>query len=255
LLSEDGSDQLGFDFLGLDLFRVRRLLESCGASVGSYHYESSDKRRFTVLRAEEITPGVYSLVLAGKNLADYLPSVYQENRQLEQYLWIIQHLQYEQTAILDNLHEFFMPGLAPPEFLHWMADWFGMSRGFEFEEPVLRSILQKGIELYKWRGTARGLKMFLALTVGTEPEIKENIGWHDSHDQDVIRSRQNSSTPVICVHFPVPADHFTSAEKARIATICEQEKPANVEFFITFEKAHSQREKGIRISDQEALFK
>ena len=44
-----------------------------------------------------------------------------------------------------------------------------------------RRLIRKAIELYRIRGTVKGIKLFIALFTGHEPDIKENIwpfrGW------------------------------------------------------------------------------
>lgn len=261
--SEDGSEYSvnTDDLVGLDLYKADRLIRERGGRVAAYYYRESEKRRFTVL---EILPGrepqSYILTLAGKNPMAYLPSIYQENPFLEQFLWIFQHLQYEQIQILDVLHEYHTPQLAPKEFLYWMADWFGMSNRNDYDEQTVRALLQKGLDLFKWRGTAKGLRMYLRITMQIEPEILENsfpqndfVILGEKSVNEVIRNRSEGNIPFFIVHFPVPADRFNRTEKNRIATIVEQEKPAHAMFYISFERPELQKQKGILIGEDQLL--
>ncbi len=38
-----------------------------------------------------------------------------------------------------------------------------------------RRLIKKAMELYRWCGTVKGLKLFIALFTGFEPHIQENV--------------------------------------------------------------------------------
>jgi phage tail-like protein len=263
LLSEDGSEySLDInDLIGLDFRKAERLLQENGKTVFSYHYRNSEQRRFTVLDVVEgKEPGTFTLTLAGRNPIAHLPSIYQENPFLEQFLWIFQHMQYEQIKILDILHEYHTPQLAPKDFLYWMAGWFGMNSRNDYDEQTVRSLLQKGLSLFNWRGTAKGLRMYLRITMGIEPEILENsfpqndfVILGGKSVNEVIRNRMEGNIPFFIVHFPVSIDRFNKAEKSRIAAIVEQEKPAHAMFYISFEQPELKKQRGILIGDDQLL--
>ncbi|MDC7220324.1 MAG: phage tail protein [Spirochaetales bacterium] len=258
----------GFDYLlGQDLNGALKMIEAAGLNCGGYYYRSSGEKRFTVLdvKSRLNNEGKQELILfvAGKNPVDHLPSIYQENRFLEKFLWIFQHLQYEQVRTLDSLHTYFTPREAPVEFLHWLASWFGMDLEKNFyDEETVRALLQKGLSLFQWRGTVRGLTTYLTITTDVEPEIHENTFPHgdfvilgDKSLNEAIRNHAQNRVPFFTVHFPVPMSRFTQADKSRIASIVEQEKPAHSMYYITFEKEVIKRSKGILIQDDQMLIR
>lgn len=265
MLSEDGSEYRWnpADLVGLDIHRAERFIGEMGGRVASYHYRSSERKRFTVLEAREKSgeSGAFDLILAGKNPVAHLPSIYQENDFLEQFLWICQHMQYEQIRILDRLHEYHTPQLAPKEFLHWIAGWFGMNnQGTQLEEETIRALLQKGLSLFNWRGTVKGLRMYLTITMGVEPRIHENdfprddfVILGEKSVNEVIRNQMAGNIPFFIVHFPVEIDYFNRAEKSRIASIIDQEKPAHAMFYISFEQREMKKQKGILIGEDQLL--
>ena len=261
MLSEDG-----YSFLvGQELTRALEMLKTAGLACAGYYYRTSECRRFTVL---EVKPGVnmkgepeLTLIVAGRNPVEHLPSLYRENPFLENFLWIIQHIRYEQIRTLDSLHSYFTPREAPPEFLHWIADWFGMDwEKNSYDEDTVRSLLQKGLSLFQWRGTARGLTTYLEITTGLKPEIHENTFPHGDFVilggktlGEAIRNHSESRVPFFTVHFPVPVNRFSPAEKSRIASIVEQEKPAHSMYYITFAREEKNRSRGILIQDGQPL--
>jgi phage tail-like protein len=261
LLSEGGYDVL----IGQNLSKALFMIEESSLVCGGYYYRTSSEKRFTVLEVKSRTrgEGAIELILfvAGKNPIDYLPSLYQENPSLENFLWIFQHLQYEQVQILDNLHSFFIPSEAPLPFLHWIASWFGMDLEKNFyDESTIRALLQKGLSLFQWRGTARGLSTYLEITTGLKPEILENtfpqgnfLILGDTNLNEAIRNYSESRVPFFTVHFPVPSKSLSRADKSRIASIVEQEKPAHTMYYITFEEEIKKRNNGIYIHDNQEL--
>lgn len=254
------------DLVGLDLEKALCLIRDSGGRLNKYYYRSSGEARFTVLdvRVRKDREGMdeYTLFLAGKNPVDYLPAIYQENPFLEEFLWIFQHMQYEQIRTLDSLHSFFIPEEAPAPFLNWMASWFGMdAEKCGFDEKTIRALLQKGLSLFQWRGTAKGLAVYLEITTGMKPQILENtfpqsdfVLLGEKKVNEIIRNHMDRRVPFFTVHFPVDIDSFNQAEKSRIATIVEQEKPAHSMYYISFDRPEIKRQKGILISDEQILF-
>lgn len=76
--------------------------------------------------------------------------------------------------IVDRLHEFFDPMVAPgglnnPDtrnFLNYLADWVSLVEKHKIEDERKRFIVKNLIPLYKERGTKGGLKRFIELFTG-----------------------------------------------------------------------------------------
>jgi phage tail-like protein len=249
------------NLIGLDFSKALRILEDSEDSVVAHFYQESSQPRFTVLDVKTVQnkegKNDLTFYLAGKNPIEYLPSIYQDNSFLKNFLWIFQHIQYEQIQTLDSLHNYFIPNEAPKEFLNWMADWFGMDLNKNFyDEKTVRELLQKGLSLFQWRGTVKGLKEYLRIIMGVTPEIIENsfpqtdfVILGDKQVTNVIRNHSESQIPFFTVHFPVDISFFNQVDKGRIASIVEQEKPAHTMYYITFEKKKIKKRNGILISD------
>src|SRR5262249_60829871 len=56
----------------------------------------------------------------------------------------------------------------------------------EWHEPKKRILFKRAIQLYKLRGTVRGLKLFLEIFTDVEPEIYENQWPFDGFQVGVI---------------------------------------------------------------------
>ena len=70
-------------------------------------------------------------------------------------------------------HALLDPGSAPDEALPWLADFFGLVLDERWSATVRRALIAQVMELFRYRGTIRGLTRFLRLVTGVEPIIIE----------------------------------------------------------------------------------
>jgi phage tail-like protein len=75
--------------------------------------------------------------------------------------------------LLDNLHRFFDAFEAAPDFLPWLATWVGIVLDENWPEMKRRRLIREAVELYRWRGTRRGLARYLEIYAGVRPEIND----------------------------------------------------------------------------------
>ena len=136
-------------------------------------YEESDVKRFTIMRTSYNKNTKGSFYRSFQNPV-HLPSNYQGNVFLSNYLMIFQHLFNSISITLDNIHQYFRPMECPPRFLPVIADWFGIHLDTLGGEDEVRRFLQYAIPLYKYRGTVAGLRAHLAIVAGVVPEIIED---------------------------------------------------------------------------------
>jgi len=165
-------------YTGLDIYRARKkiLLEFPQLDEGNINirYVESPYPRFTVLNStynEE--KGAVDLEASSGNPIRHLPSNYQGNEFLRGFLMVFQHIANDTTITLDNMHEYFRPMESPSAFLPVLADWLGIHLDTLGGEEEVRRFLQYAIPLYRYRGTALGLRAHLAIVSGVVPEIIE----------------------------------------------------------------------------------
>ncbi|MEU3559429.1 phage tail protein [Kitasatospora sp. NPDC006786] len=87
-------------------------------------------------------------------------------------------------ATLDNLPAYFRPGLAPADFLDWLASWVAVEVDPAWPVEVRRAVVERAVELHRWRGTRRGLTERLRLVLGAGAEIVDGGGASWSTDPD-----------------------------------------------------------------------
>lgn len=106
----------------------------------------------------------------------YLPAIFQERPAPDQAPYLGQFLRpFEQVLthfddLLAVIDQNFAFALAPDEFVSWLASWIALTLDEEWEDEQRRRLLSEAMELYRWRGTARGLKRYLEIYTGLSPE-------------------------------------------------------------------------------------
>jgi phage tail-like protein len=116
--------------------------------------------------AEEIMQSKY---------VQYLPAIYQEDEFLGRFLMIFEEVLSPVEPILENIHLYFDPMMAPQGFLPWLASWIDLVLDENWPIQKRRELIKAGVGLYCWRGTKRGLQEYLKIYTGVEPEIIEHF--------------------------------------------------------------------------------
>jgi len=106
----------------------------------------------------------------------YLPAAYQEDEAsrkfLERFLSIFDTDLQESEDLITNISSFIDPASAPADFLPWLAKWLELDL-YELMGERNRDYLANAVELYKWKGTARGLKALVEILTARRCCIRE----------------------------------------------------------------------------------
>ena len=107
----------------------------------------------------------------------YLPAIFQRKPTdanepvLAQFLAPFEQQFAAFEHLLDKVDQNFSASLAPAaDFLPWLAGWVGHSFDEGWEEDRRRRFLAAAMALYRWRGTAGGLKRYLELGLDLGPD-------------------------------------------------------------------------------------
>ena len=108
----------------------------------------------------------------------YLPGIYQDIASDLATLLRPFEAQFDMfDALLAVVDAYVAPGLTPAaDFLPWLAGWVALTLDEEWEESTRRRLIGQAVELYRWRGTAHGLRRYLQLYTGlslAQIEIRE----------------------------------------------------------------------------------
>jgi phage tail-like protein len=108
-------------------------------------------------------------------LLDYLPSVFREDPMMGRFLLIFEDILNPVENTVDNLALYFDPLLTPESLLPWLASWVDLAMDPDWPVERRRELIKSAAELYRWRGTRRGLSEYLRIYTGKEPQIIEFV--------------------------------------------------------------------------------
>lgn len=167
----------------------------------------------------------------------YLPAVIQRTAHignpLATLLGVMEVLHAPAEEILDGVDRFFDARRAPDEFVPLLAQWVNLDRIFaanvtlELDSPLmpkigyLRELVANATYLSQWRGTKKGLLLFLQTATGeTDFNIEERF--------------KDESGQIKPFHLKIRAPRAAEPQKDLIRRIIESEKPVHLTYEIEF---------------------
>lgn len=97
-----------------------------------------------------------------------LPSAFQDNRFALGFVGAMDEALAPILSTVDNIDAYLDPDLTPPDFLPWLASCVGVVIDENWSEEQQRRLVSKAVELYRFRGTRRGIVQLISLYVGVE---------------------------------------------------------------------------------------
>ncbi|MCA9557419.1 MAG: PASTA domain-containing protein [Myxococcales bacterium] len=189
------------------------------------------------------------LVVSRRSLLHHLPQVFQKSDRggrhfLREFLWVFDHVFADLQRTIDGVHRYFDPLEAPPAFLDWLAGWVALTIDQDWPEAKQRRLIQQAIGIYGYRGTVRGLKLFLSIFTDVEPRVLENQWPYRGFRVGEVRVGLDSIVlpPVNLAHcfmVEVPAAFSDASDEMilKIHDIIRMERPAHTAYYLTFAAA------------------
>lgn len=168
--------------------------------------------------AAEVPP-----VVSGRAvLRDGLPAVYQDSDFAMRFVRALEEVLDPVGAVLDSLHHYVDPGLAPRAALKLMCAWLGVETNESQTTDELRELARHAAELGRTRGTVRGLQLHLRLTFPGLPLRVEGGGGVSWPGAD-----EPSAKPELVVYCdkPIPPD-----QQVAVARAIERERPVGAPY-------------------------
>lgn len=167
----------------------------------------------------------------------YLPALYREDDFAGRFLHIFEDIIKPIEGIIDNLAYYFDPGMTPSSFLPWLAFWVGLGLDERWPEVRRRQLLKSVVELYRWRGTKRGLSEYLRIYTGVAPQIIEPIyapAMRLGSDTQLGTPLQLGATGAAhCFTVVVNVAEPATIDADIIRMIIEIQKPAHAAYILT----------------------
>ncbi len=109
----------------------------------------------------------------GSSYLRYLPAIYKTDEFIGRFLCIFEDILQPLEATVDNIPYYFDSHVVPESFLPWLASWLGLVLDERWPMNKRRKLIGSVIELYRWRGTKKGLSEFLKIYTEVTPQITE----------------------------------------------------------------------------------
>jgi phage tail-like protein len=169
----------------------------------------------------------------------FLPNFYREIDFVGRFLQIFEATLEPDVQILSNLWAYLDPLTAPIGMLEFLAHWVGWKNQPYLTLEQQRNLIRNAIEIYRWRGTRRGLRLYLYLATRLPlddhimNEDEKHIGIYEFFNSGFVLDKTRLGYDAILggvrpFHFTVRLrpEPDRPIEEALVRTIIEQEKPA-----------------------------
>lgn len=244
--------------VGRSLTKAQILLEDSGLAKIVTLYRESYEDRDTVLeqrpaRGQMVYEGTeVTIWIARRGYLENLPAIYRRSDAVGRNLvrdlcFLFEHMFDSVEVNLTDGWRFYDPHVAPIEFLNWLSGWTAFSLDLDWPEAEKRALIKRAVDLYRIRGTKRGLSLFLRLFTGHEPDIDENTwpfkGFRVEAEGAELGARVGLDSvimpPVDLAHcfvvtMPIKYETVTTDMVIRIHQIIQMEKPAHTHYYLRF---------------------
>ncbi|MFC1871831.1 phage tail protein, partial [Chloroflexota bacterium] len=106
---------------------------------------------------------------------EFLPALYRDDEFMGQFLLIFESILKPIENTVDSSSLYFDALMTPEPLLPWLASWIDLTLDPSCPIERRRQLVKAAAELYRWRGTRRGLTEYLRIYTGSTPEISEYI--------------------------------------------------------------------------------
>ncbi len=190
--------------------------QAVGVSVASRNGSLPPSRNGSTTQAVPWEPAPPGVPATRSSYLDFLPGIYQGSDFLGRFLLIFEHILSPIDRTVGNVSHFFDPDLTPPEMVAWLGSWLGVVVDARVPEERRRELVRAAPDLYRWRGTRRGLREYLRLYTGYEPEITE------PSLSEVAANRNQAFRFTVRIRVP----QGSQVQRNFIEAIIDAEKPA-----------------------------
>jgi len=241
------------DVTGRALIKGRLIIENAGLAVDEVLFRESYEERNTIVeqvptRGQMVYEGTrITLHVARRGYMELLPAIYRRSDAVGRNLvrdicFVFEHLFGSIEEILDRGHQFYDATECPPDFLPWLASWTAMVLDSDWPEEKKRALIRRSVDLYRIRGTRRGLTLFLKLFIGKEPLIQENewpfrgfrVGADGRIGIDSVVMPPVDLAHAFMVTIPLKFADVTPELVIRVHEIIQREKPAHAHYYLQF---------------------
>ncbi|HWS48190.1 MAG TPA: phage tail protein I [Acidimicrobiia bacterium] len=176
-------------------------------------------------------------VAVSRPLVELLPGVLQEDEFTQRFTGGLDAVVASVFACLDALETYVDPIICPDDFLPWLAGWVGVIIDENWPIERQRAFIQSAVQLFRTRGTLRGLKSEVELLTGGEVEVSETGG---------VAVSTVPNGPIPGEDYPrcslrVTLPRGSTVTDRSVALVIEAAKPAHVVYAVEIVRSGSRR--------------
>jgi phage tail-like protein len=157
-------------------------------------------------------------------LGGHLPALYQEDEFAQRWISGLDDVLAPIFSSLDNFDAYLDPRLTPTDFLDWLATWMGLVADETWPVERRRAFVSSACELYRMRGTAKGLAAHVQIFSGGEVDIVEHGGSAWSATNGAPLPGSSGFDMVVRVQVPDPS----TVDAAKLDALVAAAKPAHL---------------------------
>lgn len=165
----------------------------------------------------------------------YLPAIYHRDPFLGRFLRIFEDVLSPIQEMVSTLPGRFDPGLAPSPMLEFLATWVGERRQATLSDGPWRKLIKQALELHRWRGTKRGLRLALELATGRRPLVTEygkGMVLGEDSSLGLNTPLEDGMAPHVNVTFTCKPE---DVDKAVVDDVISRCSPGHVSYSVTFQ--------------------
>jgi phage tail-like protein len=215
--------------------------------------EVSTTSDVTAKPPEAVTTNGHARAAEASSYLQYLPAPFHEDAFVGQFLRVFESILAPIEQMVDMLPNYFDSRLTPDQMLPWLATWVGLELDENWHANRARALIASMAELYRWRGTRRGLRTHLELYTGKEPHVVESFDGLRVGQDGVLggataqlgERRAHSVYVTVFVDAkdrealqPEQQAEFILVRERTIRQIIEFQKPAHVIYQLAIEEVH-----------------
>lgn len=157
-------------------------------------------------------------------LGGTLPALFQEDAFAQAFVMGLDDVLTPALASLDNLAAYIDPGVAPDDFLAWLAGWLGTELDDSWSEERRRELVRQAVLIYRLRGTVSGLRAHIELVTGGQVEIVESggVAWSQESGADLPGQAEPRMTIRVYV------ENVDTVDQRQLDRLVSSAKPAHV---------------------------
>jgi len=161
-----------------------------------------------------------------------------------QFLLIFESILKPIENTVDNLALYFDPLLVPESLLPWLASWVDLALDPTWPMERRRELVKSAAELYRWRGTRRGLSEYLRIYTGSVPDISEYVPGMSLAPETRLGINTQLGSSRGGHHFTVTLELNGNSEvnTDTVKTIIEAQKPAHTAYSLQIIRSRREQE-------------